>query len=253
METLTYYRGYRLPAELEKRIRTTWGDRDIVSLPVDHNYGTGQHDLVEVLATIQCDPKLNAREKAIEARIAHKKGKLTPSKSSHYEFVEEKLICDLATDAIDLYNSERDSDHLKSYDFWQNCRHDLMLTYGIKTKISFLHELEEDERWVATVPKNVEPIKDLKFTCSTNYASAFREYRITKKELERIGISTFMWYGTVKDIPAMIRAEGGKYLGKLYYSTLFKEHNLQVNVYDSVNSHNAFFAVMRKLMEIYSK
>lgn len=112
-EKLIYFRPFfGLQAELltesdVKRIHRVWGDNQpynkIAALAEDHNYGSGLPSVTEIMATIQCDRRLNERQAEIEARI--KKG-LTRSKGRQFEYVEQKLVWDLIEDAKALFIKE---------------------------------------------------------------------------------------------------------------------------------------------------
>lgn len=173
-DKLIYYRGKELitPKDL-KRLRKLWGSTPynwVEELPIDHNTGTGIHNVTEIMYTIWNDRNLNERSDALIERI--KKG-LTHSKSFNGGYVEEHLLVKLITDATTEFNKIAE---VKLE--WYRYPLEFLRLYNIPHK-GVIDEMNKEEAKIGVIQK---PTKITKF--KTHYpttqdqCSVFKQYYI---------------------------------------------------------------------------
>jgi hypothetical protein len=246
MEKLIYYQGELLTPEQRTRILNVWGEWAPAWRfeEMDHNYGTGLHEVTEIFATIQCNRVLNERFAALEARIWEKlnskKKVLTDSRSRSFQFVEESMLWDIVSDAIDLFNKESDDEKLntfqiRNYSFIEICR-----LCKIPTK-SIMKEVEECERKIGNVPAFTGKTPELKgWSISQDYGSALKEYFFDLKNRYHFGLDK---------IENRLRNEFKFFCGITPIQYGNGKPFCRITVYDYKNSDNAFNIIFEKVMK----
>jgi hypothetical protein len=173
-DKLIYYRGKELisPKDL-KRMRKLWGSTPynwVEELPIDHNTGTGIHNVTEIMFTIWNDRNLNERSDALIERI--KKG-LTRSKGTYHNYVEENLLIKLITDATTEFNKIAE---VKLE--WYRYPLEFLRLYNIPYD-GVIKELNECEAKVGVITKPVSKIKYKSYLpVSQDQCSVFKQYAI---------------------------------------------------------------------------
>jgi hypothetical protein len=263
METGIYFRGLELiTQEQYQKMIKLFGGSDIHSynwvsnLPIDQNFGSGIPYVTNIMAAIKNNQNLNRRCNELEQRIKNKP-KLTKSKSSHYTYVEEKLLWDLVQDAylkIAHILSEESSGSVKNLliEYGVLPFNEFKRLFGIPYEVKFedfktnydlskVEAIEEPKRLF-----NIEGIKGY-----NKPSSCYKCYNINIKKhkhlFENIGYLSFSFNETHRNF-------GNKnimpYVGKVYWSTLSKnkdDHYMQIYVYDYVDSDRALQNVLNVL------
>lgn len=268
IKTLVYYRPKFGNAELitvkdQKRFEKLYGKNrpynQFESLIEDENYGTGLHIVTEIMATIQCDRNLNAREEALRERIA--KG-LTQSqgRNSQYgsmsEFVEQNLAFELIQDAYTLFIKEGGDLKEASGDNGKG-RALQAETFNRPFKEFFrlfnlpypsiIKKMDEDEAKVKDIPK---PVKFYKIKGLEGFAndqdSVFKCHTIKAALSFGFGYSHYEKDATSALSKRNLYAKF-PYLGKVHQS-MFGTDNMQLNVYDYADRNWAVQNVIHYLV-----
>lgn len=236
MEKLIYYRGSELITPQQKRrMIKLWGTPPyvhFVELPLDHNTGTGIHEVTEILYTIWNNEKLNERSQALTERI--KKG-LTRSTAYYSDYVETNILHKLIQDAIKEFNSYAE-DKIEKLPFDEFKR-----LYGLPISDSVIAEMDKEEKKIGIVEK---PNKIIKFKShwktSQNQCSTYKHYYIK-------GTLSFS-ANYDREITKAIH-DKFPYLGKLHAAR--SDGYIQLSVYDYKRSNNAMQNVLNYLVENY--
>jgi hypothetical protein len=244
-----YYRGTELVTAEEKALlEKIYPCKDNVYNTFEElewyaDWNTAILDVVNILATIQCNQSLNERETALIARI--EKG-LTYSKAYGVDYVERNLLAKLINDAVDQFRKDNpEADPINPYKYWNDIYRIYKLPFkGILAK--------------ATIANNyligyaiTEPAKiyDVKFTVSQWPNLAYKCYNVLSSEVPELNKYHIRY------------KKGGEvykkhpYAGKVYFSSLYDDpskHYWQIYVYDYANSDWAFQNILNYLYSLVS-
>jgi hypothetical protein len=257
MEKVFYYRpsfGREteiIPESFVKRIRKVWGNQpynQIEERVMDHNYGSGLPIVTEIMATIQCDRRLNERQAQLEERI--KKG-LTKSRAMGMQYVEEKILLELIYDAKtlfvkdggDLWEAFGVEKNGKKYDFALPYKEFFRL-FGLPYN-SIMDKVEKSEEEIGEIEKP-KKFRDIKYQVDKmgNQQSSYKYYYVKGKLHNR---STFVQTG-LPYVGKVYQSYDG-YRARSYGQEYVTEEWIQIYVHDYHNRNWALQNVVDYLLK----
>lgn len=242
-DKLIYYRPDQRDAEAltpsqKKRLVRVWGTKGkpynhFETLDIDYSYKTGLHKVTEILATIQCNERLNNRLDELLERIKTKGFK--ESKNTYVgdsKTVEAGIMCKIVFDAIELFNKDSD-EKIDNYNFPMR---EIYRIHSIPYK-GIMDKVKKSEENIGVIekPKKIYDIKyDLSY--SGDQQSSYKFYYV-KGELRY----------SFRDSTKKTAYDKFPYLGKLYDVS---EHGyVQIYVYDYFKSDWALQNVVDYLIK----
>lgn len=197
-----------------------------------HDTNTGNHELNNILLSIQTDSRLSEKLDEILNRIEKNGNKLTLSTSQRYDFVEIKLLLNLFDEAIGYINKHTDDSYTNAtynyayeYLYTLGFNDDCSYNSSLRSKLSKYKRIDEeiysiDYDSITYEPKVEELFNELTKDFDINKKGWFDAYREFHIDGERCyGDRSFKEHGKPN------------FVGKLYYSDVFKTSYTQLYLY----------------------
>lgn len=245
-----YYRGTELVTEAEKALlEKIYPCKDNVyntfeELEWYEDWNTAILDVVNILATIQCDPTLNEQEARLVARI--EKG-LTYSKAYGVDYVERNLLAKLINDAVDLFRKDNpEAEPINPYRYWN----DIYRIYNLPFKGIVAKATIADNYLIGYAMTEPAKIYDVKFNVSQWPNSAYKQYTVKSSEVPELDKYHIIYHK--KNGHDVYKAN--PYAGKVYHCSGYngkrEDDYWQIYVYDYANSDWAFQNVLNFLYSL---
>jgi hypothetical protein len=227
-----YYRPEQQDAEILspsqwRRLVKVWGTENkpynhMEELEFDDSFNTALPMVIDVLATIQNDRRLNERENELMERIKKGCKESKPTYRGGSKTVEAGMLCKLVNDAVDLFNKEFE-EKINLYKFPMK---EMYRIYSIPFT-SIMDNVKKDEEKIGKIekPKIIHNVK-YQFPVSKegDQQSTYKYYYIKGK----LGLPYCLSYCTEK--AAIYKMF--PFLGKLHQSRFGKYEYFQLYVYD---------------------